>query len=258
MLKKLLTAFLCLQISHSVMAGFSAQQMEGHLTTLIPQNASATAADGAKYPVVFFLQGSNGTNTQARLWAEWYAQYGIASVMIDSAGVRGMKRLFGIDYEADLAPALEAVQGNPHLDFSRYAVMGFSRGGTAALDSGTFLLSTQPKPDFVFALYPGDSGQCRNKYKDPTKVFVFYGALDDWGDYMGTRNACSRMPGIYGNASFHLLKDAHHGYDGTWAGKWQCCGNRTFTSEPNPEALQYTRDLILKEIQEKWGLGAPQ
>lgn len=140
------------------MAGFSAQQMEGHLTTLIPQNASTATLNGAKYPVVFFLRGSNGTNTKARLWAEWYARYGIASVMIDSAGVRGMKRLFGIDYEADLAPAQEAVQSNPLLDFSRYAVMGFSRGGTAALDSGTFLLSAQPKPDFVFALYPGDSG----------------------------------------------------------------------------------------------------
>jgi dienelactone hydrolase len=254
MIQKLFAALFFVLIHGGVFAVQPSDFTQKYVITMLPQAAPQEASQATKYPVLFFLQGSDGKNAQALDWASWAAQFGVASVLIDSARVRGMKNLFDVDYGSDVAAALDVVSSNPQLDLTRFAVMGFSRGGTAALESAAYHKPTQPKPDFIFALYQGESGQCSSKYTEPTKVLVFYGDQDDWGDYRGTRTACSKLPLVSSNASFHLLKNAHHGYDGYWGGKWQCCGNRTFTSEPNAEALETTRTVITQEIRKKWKL----
>ena len=152
-----------------------------------------------------------------------------------------------------MAPALEVAKKNPALNLSQYAVMGFSRGGTAALESGTYLNKNIPKPDFIFALYPGDKSECPNSHEKGTEVFVFYGELDDWGTYQGNRDACRNMASWKDNASFYMLDNAHHGYDGSWKGTWNCCGE-TFTSAPNKKAVEKTQQIILEAIQNKWNL----
>jgi len=204
-------------------------------------------------PVVFILPGSGGGHGgRSYSWARWFSSLGIASVMIDSAKVRGRRQLFGINYGGDLSPALEVVSENSNIDSKHYAVIGFSRGGTAALESASYLKESQPKPDFIFSLYPGDKGLCPNSHEEPTKVLVFYGEKDSWGTYQGNRNACKRMANWHDNTTFYLLKNAKHGYDGTWNGKWNCCGGRTFENAHNKKALEKTRALIFEVISKKW------
>ncbi len=205
-----------------------------------------------KSPVVFFLQSSAGSNINSQKWARWFANHGIASVFIDSAKIRNRQNLFGVNYGRDLSLALDAVKGNPHIDLTRYAVMGFSRGGTGALQSRKFLKPDHNKPDFIFSLYPGDQGKCPNSYIENTRVFVFYGALDNWGTYQNTREACNRMANRFENTSFVSLANAHHGYDADWTGTWKCCGGNTFSNRPNTAALEETRSIILKAIEKKW------
>ncbi len=215
---------------------------------------TVTPDEKKKSPVVFFFQGSGGSNGRAYDWSSWFEKHGVASVIIDNARVRNMKRLYGINYGSDLSVALDVVKDNPELDLSRYALMGFSRGGTAALEAANFLTKEQPEADLVFSLYPGDSKGCPNSHDEDTNVMVFYGELDDWGSYKGIRNTCKSMTTWSDSSSFHLLKDAHHGYDGSWSGKWSCCGGRTFTSEPNTKATEETRKLILAAMKKKWNL----
>ena len=205
-----------------------------------------------KYPVVFFFQGSGGKNNRAWQWARWFARHGVASVFIDSAGIRGRDKLYGVNYGRDLAPALDAVKDNPRLNLANYAVMGFSRGGTAALESGTYLKSRHSIPDFIFALYPGALNHCPNTYGERVRTYVFYGDLDEWGNYKGTRQSCRKMTDRYANSSFIALKGAHHGYDGGSAGSFKCCGGNTFKYAPNPKALARTKSIILKAIRAEW------
>ena len=207
-----------------------------------------------KQPFVIFFQGSGGRNDRAYKWSQWFSKYGIASVFIDSAGARNKRSLKGInDHGLDLSPTLKVIKNNPKLDLNHYAVMGFSKGGTAALESASSLDDKQPKPDFVFALYPGNSKGCPNSHDKTTKVHVFYGGSDDWGDYKGIRNSCKSMTDWYDNATFHLLKGAEHGYDGDEEGGFNCCG-RYFVKEPNEEALNKTKEVIFKAIQNKWNI----
>jgi len=223
------------------------EKMQDHLTIV-------NAEENKKTPVVFFFQGSGGNNGLAAKWSLWFKEHGVSAVWINSASVRGIDKLYGKNYGGDLSPALKVVAGNPGLDLSRYALMGFSRGGTAALQSASFLAEDQPRPDLIFSLYPADKGQCPNSYDDQTKVNVFYGELDDWGTYQGNRNACKTMAEKHANTNYYPLANAHHAYDGNWNEKWKCCGGRTFTSESNAEALAETKRIILAAMQKEWGI----
>ena len=132
--------------------------------------------------------------------------------------------------------------------------MGFSRGGTAALKAASSLSESSTKPDFVFALYPGDNSSCPNSHSSETSVSVFYGADDQWGSYQGNRKACQRMADKNSNTSFYLLENTHHGYDASWNGSWKCCGGRSFTNKHSAESLDYTRKIILQQLKTKWDI----
>ena len=210
------------------------------------------ADDNKKTPVVLLFQGSAATSDRPYAWASWFLRHGVSAVLIRSASVRNRRDLYGIHYGSDLAPALIALENYPNLDLERYAVMGFSRGGTAALESAASLSKEQPKPSFVFSLYPGSNGSCPNRHAESTEIHVFYGDLDDWGTYRGHRDACKAMTSWSSNATFHLFKNVHHGYDGNGSVRWICCGGRTFTNAPDEEARDRTRKIILDAIRERW------
>lgn len=116
-----------------------------------------------KHPVVIYFQGSGGRNSRAYFWSGWLDKCGIGSVMINSAEVRRLDSLSGKEYSRDIIPTLSILKKHPEIDLTRYALMGFSRGGTAALKAGAHIKDS-PKPDFVFSLYPGESSGCPNSH----------------------------------------------------------------------------------------------
>ncbi len=229
----------------------SPDTLSKHVEVVVPEQAAKTTE---RLPVVIMLQGTGGGNIRPELWTGWFNSIGIATVIIDNARARGRSTLDGVPaytQAQDVSVALDIIKNHPRVDLTRYAVMGFSRGGTAALEVGSVLKSEQPKPQFIFALYPGLNGGCPNSHSADTKVLVFYGALDDWGSFMNTRDGCRRMTETNSNASFHLLHNAHHGYDDTSSVQWSCCGSN-FTSKPNKAATDETRQIILDAIQGAW------
>lgn len=246
-MKKLyLLASLMIILLFSACSGIKPEVMKNYLQVQTPTDLKT------KTPVVFFFQGSGGSNVRAYKWRKWFKEQGVATVVIDNAGVRNLNRLYGVNYGSDLASALDALKTNKNLDLNKYAVMGFSRGGTAALESNSFLKEEQSKPDFVFALYPGDTNGCPNSHEDKTLVHIFYGDLDDWGTYKGIRNTCKSTASWYDNATFHLLKDAHHGYDGDYDNTWTCCSGKSFRTISSEDALQETKSIILEALNKKW------
>lgn len=200
--------------------------------------APAGAAAGKPAPVVVFLQGSAGGNNRAEYWAKRFSAAGIASAIVDGAGLRNRPNLIGVsarDVAQDYAAALRVLQNDPRIDITRNAVMGFSSGGTAALLTGSVLEAGQPAPRAVVAFYPGAKGECSENHAAGTAVHVFYGDLDEWGAYGGTRDACRRaMDGKPGRA-FHEVKGAQHGFDDAVTITWSIDG-RSFRSESNPQA----------------------
>lgn len=218
---------------------FNADEVAKGITVVLPENA-----DKAPYPTVFFLQGSGGRNERARKWSEWFKSHGVASVLIDNAGLRSTNNIGGTSpgfLANDYYAAVEAIKSNPRIDLARHAVMGFSLGATASLVASE--ASVTPKA--IFALYPGTNGSCRATHGSSTQVFIFYGDKDDWGNYQGHRDACRKESEQKGNVKFYLVDNAGHGFDSAWTGQWRCC-NSTFNSASNPEATEIVKARIVE------------
>jgi dienelactone hydrolase len=237
-MKKLFVFFLFFYLTGCV--GISPQKMKEYTYVEYPEKK----AD--KYPVVFFFQGSGGSNNNAYNWCQWFEKKGFACVFINSSGVRGVRNLQKYSYYCDLNTVLDVVKNDKKLDLNNYIVMGFSKGGTEAMKSGACISKDNPKPKLVLALYPGGFEGCPVNYTD-TKVYIFYGDKDEWGSYRGIRQSCIDTADTYSNVDIFILKNAQHGYDGDWAGGFQCCGGY-FRVAPNPKALKKTKTIIEKLI----------
>jgi dienelactone hydrolase len=179
-----------------------------HLVVVSPEG------DG-KFPVVIFYQGTGGGNRRAERWAAWFKTIGVASAIVDNAGIRNRTSNPWGDYAEDGATAWDLLRAHPQIDTNRFALMGFSRGGQQALDAGGYFGGARPAPSFVFALYPGGWGTnaCWSLHRKPTQVHFFYGELDEITGYDGTSHACRALETSSGSVKFHELKGATHGYD---------------------------------------------
>lgn len=216
--------------------------------------ASHSAAGPQRKPFVVFLQGTGGANLRAEMWTTWFNAHGVSTVIVDNARLRGRNDLNGVDshyLSKDISLALAHLQTRTDLDFQRYAVMGFSRGGTAALQAGGTLKAEEPRPQFVFALYPGGAGQCPNTYTETTRVLVFYGEDDASGTRNGNRERCRRMAETSANGAYHGFAGTHHAYDVMGSGV-DNDGAGAYLMKHNPMAVEETRRIILGEMLKKW------
>lgn len=242
-MKAFVLTFLAAALTVAPVAGGATtpDSVRAHLTVTVP-----TTGPGP-YPVVFFLQGSGGGNHRANRWAQDFAAAGIASVAIDNAGLRGVSNIARVDASSiagDYAAALTAAQGDARLDVKRHVVMGFSKGATAAMQSGPALGSDQPKPRLVAAFYPGVYGDCSKNLPAGVRTVIFYGAADQWGEYRGTRDACRRLAQQDESVAFHLVDGAHHGFDDAVAVDWTVEG-RTYRSQGDAAARALVKDALL-------------
>ena len=120
--------------------------LRGNTTVGRPVSVSGNLSgpDGVdKLPVVVLLHGTDGPGSGAVWgWERFLNGIGIATLSLDSYSGRGLTQastdqsLFGQFTQIyDAYRAADALAGHPRIDATRVALMGFSRGGNAALYS---------------------------------------------------------------------------------------------------------------------------
>ena len=142
-----------------------------------------------RMPAVVLTHSAGGISQDRDLvWAERLRAAGMAAFVVDSFGPRGVT---GFDHQpsvfasvADVFAALRLLRTHPRVDPDRVAVMGFSRGGGAALaaalgpggDRGT-----GGGPGFAahVALYPGCAAQYRAAGVSGVPILLLLAAADD-------------------------------------------------------------------------------
>jgi dienelactone hydrolase len=208
------------------------------------------------------IEGTGGTRPNARSpWTDWFTARGVAVAQVRSAASRGRQDWSGtscvLQYNGDARSVVDLARlDQPRIDTARFALMGFSRGGTEVLNSAKSFQGADAQPAAVFAFYPGCDGWCPTDYdKDgATPVHILYGDADEWGKHRDSYGQCRRLSG--GKIAFHNIPDAHHGFDGRSSGSFRAAG-MSFRYEPNADALERARTIVWQTLAPAWNLPAP-
>lgn len=178
-------------------------------------------------PAVLLLHGSGGLGSSALHWQEELLSWGLASFALDGFSGRGLARtvedqgvLPQLAMVVDAFRALEQLRRDPRLDPQRIAVIGFSRGGMAALAAGQRRLQAlcglqgagfAAAVAFYPALWLRLQGDLE---RDGAPTLVLQGDADD---YVGTeqlRGFAAELEAAGQPLELHWLAGAGHVFDG--------------------------------------------
>jgi dienelactone hydrolase len=208
------------------------------LTQLIHHQAPAATVSGELYmppkasgpvPALVLKHGSSGiagpNGANQRKWAATFAGWGVAAFLVDSFGPRGMTSSVAdqakVSSWADVADALSALKvlaADPRIDKTRIGVLGWSRGGTPAMDTA---LETIRKSvigdDLKFAVHivfygPGEF-QYRDRTTDRSPMLFLHGEADDYVKIEHTREFADWMKSMGNPVTFISYPKASHDFD---------------------------------------------
>ncbi|WP_244436195.1 dienelactone hydrolase family protein [Sinorhizobium fredii] len=180
-----------------------------------------------KLPVVVLLHGTDGPGSGAVWgWERFLNSIGIATLSLDSYTGRGLTQAstdqslfdqFSQIYDA--YRAADALADHPRIDASRVALMGFSRGGNAALYSAMtrFQKTFGPSKARIVAhlpFYPACNFQLVDELKvADAPIREFHGTDDDWTLAATCRAYIDRLAAAGNDATMTEYKGALHAFD---------------------------------------------
>ncbi|MGY4476495.1 dienelactone hydrolase family protein [Bradyrhizobium sp. USDA 3364] len=145
------------------------------------------------WPAVVLMHGcGGGWRSVDERWGKRLAEWGYVALTIDRFGTRGITSACtgGLPPSTlyDAYRALDYLVGQPSVDPSRVAVLGFSQGATLALlavERGQIEGSSKEKFRAAIGFYPLCGG-VKGNMTVPTLILV--GELDDWAPANACRN----------------------------------------------------------------------
>lgn len=180
----------------------------------------------ARLPAVVLVHGSGGVGGNVHTWAQELNAIGIATLIIDSFTGRGINntlvdqaQLGRLAMIVDEYRALALLAKHPRIDPSRIAVMGFSRGGVAALYSSVRRFQKlQGSPDASFAAYVALYPTCGTRFIDDGDVAdrpirVFHGLADDYAPAAACSAYVARLREAGKDARITTFPGAGHAFD---------------------------------------------
>lgn len=225
-------------------------QKEGKLATIAGVLRIPTPGT-ARMPAAVLIHGSNGIGASVEDWVSLLNGAGLATFVLDSFTGRGivdvrndqsqLGRLVGV---VDLFRALELLAKHPRIDPRRIAVIGFSRGGQAALYASVKRFQSMHGPaDAAFAAYVPFYADCMTTYIDDDDVTskpirMFHGTADDWNPVAPCRAYVERLRKAGKDVVLTEYPDAQHVFDGA-----------TLKVPVKLEKAQTTRQCRLREVE---------
>jgi dienelactone hydrolase len=208
------------------------------LSALLHKEATPTTVTGELYlppkatgplPALVLAHGSGGLEgpggANIRKWAGTFAGWGVAALVVDSFGPRGIKetatnqaQLSGWANDADALAALKILAADPRIDKNRIGIVGWSRGGTAALN--TMLEAVRMSiiaDDLKFALhvvfYGGATIQYRDRATDKSPMLFLHGEADNYVIIGPTREFAAWAQSQGNPVTFISYPKASHAFD---------------------------------------------
>ena len=189
--------------------------------------AELRIAQGAgKRPLVVLMHGSSGIGPNVPFWARELNAFGISTLTIDSMSGRGIQgvgtdqaQIGRLNFIVDIYRSLEAVAKHPRIDTSKMALMGFSRGGQAALYASVQRFQKQwNKSGIDFVAYIPFYPDCATTYDGDTDtgsapIRIFHGAPDNYNPVASCKKFIARLKDAKRDVELAEYPNAQHGFD---------------------------------------------
>jgi len=179
-----------------------------------------------RLPVVVMMHGSSGVSPATEAWVHQFNAMGISTFMIDGFSGRGLtvvgpnQALLGrLNLIIDIYHSLDILAKHPRVDPSRIVLMGFSRGGQAALYASLDRFQKLwNKSGIQFAGYIPFYPDCSTTYLTDTEVAdrpirIFHGAPDDYNPVASCKAYVARLKDAKRDVTLTEYPDSQHGFD---------------------------------------------
>src|SRR5437763_2294814 len=164
------------------------------------------AQGSGKLPVVVLMHGSSGVGAGMDPWVRHFNAMGISTCVIDGFTGRGLtvvgpnQALLGrLNLIVDIYRSLEILAKHPRVDPDRIVLMGFSRGGQAALYASLERFhKLWNKSGVQFAAYIPFYPDCSTSYAGDSEVAarpirIFHGTPDDYNPVKSCKAFVERL-----------------------------------------------------------------
>lgn len=177
-----------------------------------------------KMPVVVLMHGSSGVGATTEAWVHAFNAMGVSTFVIDGFTGRGLtvvgpnQALLGrLNLIIDIYRSLEILAKHPRVDPDRIVLMGFSRGGQAALYASLDRFNKLwNKSGAQFAAYISFYPDCSTTYQTDTEVAarpirIFHGTPDDYNPVKSCKAFVERLKAAGRDVTEY--PDSAHGFD---------------------------------------------
>jgi dienelactone hydrolase len=215
------------------------------------------AQGSGRLPVVVLQHGSGGYGANIDLWSRELNELGISTFALDSFTGRGLtevntnQALLGrLNFILDLYRALEVLASHPRVDPGRIVLMGFSRGGQAALYASVKRFNRLwNKSGVEFAAYVPFYPDCMTTYISDTEVAdrpirIFGGTLDDYSPISVCKAYVERLRAAGRDVEVTEYPSAAHAFDNP-LGAQPAAVSPKFESVRNCKIREETEGLLI-------------
>lgn len=184
------------------------------------------AQGSGRMPVVVLMHGSGGVGGNIAAWSRTFNAMGISTFVIDGFTGRGItatstnQALLGrLNFIVDIYHALDVLAKHPRVDPERIVLMGFSRGGQAALYASLQRFHKRWNTSGLqFAAYIPFYPDCSTTYRDDTELVarpirIFHGGPDDYNPVRTCKAFVERLRAAGRDVELTEYPDSPHGFD---------------------------------------------
>jgi dienelactone hydrolase len=179
-----------------------------------------------RLPVVVMMHGSSGVSGTTEAWTHQFNAMGISTFVIDGFSGRGLtavgpnQALLGrLNFIVDIYRSLEILAKHPRVDPDRIVLMGFSRGGQAALYASLERFhKLWNKSGIQFAGYIPFYPDCSTTYNHDTEIVdrpirILHGTPDDYNPVASCKAFVARLKEAKHDVVLTEYPDSPHSFD---------------------------------------------
>jgi dienelactone hydrolase len=203
------------------------QFLKGEGGTPVTVTGELRLAQGSgRLPAVILMHGSGGVGANIEMWSRELNRMGISTFAIDGFTGRGIvqvstnqARLGRLNFILDIYRALGILGSHPRVDPARIALMGFSRGGQAALYASLKRFHRLWNTSGVeFAAYVPFYPDCMTTYDSDTEtadrpIRIVQGTVDDYNPVAPCKAYVARLRAAGRDAVLTEYPNAPHAFD---------------------------------------------